>query len=436
MARRTVSEAREALEALGYTVLSEVDSTREKVELKDNDGYKYRVSVASVLKGHRPLRFSIYNIYTIDNINLYLKTKNSKFILESTEYKGSGHTMVWINLECGHRFENCWDTIKQNSINCPICSGYQILEGYNDISTTDPLLVKYFKDEIDSRRHTRKSNRKVDFICPNCKTIKNMKIVVLTEYGFSCPRCSDGISIPNKFLRGFLCQLKLNYSGLTYKSEGRIGDKNYIYDSIISFDDKTYTIEVHGLQHYEKKSGYQSRTIEEEKTNDIKKREYSLSLGNVHIEIDCRKSEISFIRNEFEKSMSEHFNLETIDWDSVYQYCSTSLIVKACKLYDKQKMSTYEISSDMNLAHSTVVRYLNFGKDCGICDYDPKSVKRGVSPKPVYMYSNDMNFIKKYNDAKVVAKELNVARSTVYAWCKGEKNCFKGFIFSYTKLHK
>ena len=55
------------------------------------------------------------------------------------------------------------------------------------------------------------SSKKLMFTCPNCDYEKPLRVYSIVKQGFPCPRCNDGISYGNKFIRNLLEQLSENY---------------------------------------------------------------------------------------------------------------------------------------------------------------------------------------------------------------------------------
>ena len=141
-------------------------------------------------------------------------------------------------------------------------------------------------------------------------------------------------------------------------------------------------IETHGEQHYKEsfskiKSSKKVRTLEEEQENDRIKKELALKNGIEHyIVIDCRKSELEYIKNNILSSkLAKLFDLSNIDWIKVGEFAYGSLVKKACELWNKGIKNTKEIGRKMNLSSYTIVHYLNKGRMLNWCNYDAKKAK-------------------------------------------------------------
>lgn len=51
---------------------------------------------------------------------------------------------------------------------CSVCTNRTVMIGVNDIATTRPDLVKYFKNQDDAFRYTSGSEKIIGVICPEC----------------------------------------------------------------------------------------------------------------------------------------------------------------------------------------------------------------------------------------------------------------------------
>lgn len=94
---------------LGYTPLFEyIDNYgNEKINIKDNDGFLYSCWLNDIKQGKVPNKFDKSNIYTIENINLYLeKNERSdyKCISNFSEYNGNNSCLRFIHIPCGIEF--------------------------------------------------------------------------------------------------------------------------------------------------------------------------------------------------------------------------------------------------------------------------------------------------------------------------------------------
>lgn len=103
---------------------------------------------------------------------------------------GSGSKAWWI-CEKGHEWEAAINSRNQG-VGCPICSGHKVLEGYNDLATTNPILAMQWhpvkNGELSPKNVTAGSSRKIWWICPfghEWMTGINHRVA-----GTDCPVCA------------------------------------------------------------------------------------------------------------------------------------------------------------------------------------------------------------------------------------------------------
>jgi len=161
----------------------------------------------------------------------------------------------------------------------------------NCLAYTHPEIAKLVLNKELSYQLTHGSGKKVDFVCGCGKIIKDKTVHTVVRRGLSCPECSDGISYPEKFMFNLLDQLDIDFESQKIFN----WSENKRYDFYIPKYD--CIIETHGLQHY-KHTGF-DRTLEEEQRNDDLKEKLAKENGiENYIVIDCRKSEMEWIKNK------------------------------------------------------------------------------------------------------------------------------------------
>lgn len=230
-----------------------------------------------------------------------------------------------------------------------------------------PDLVKYFANKDDAKNYFLQSGKIVDMICPNCGHKKKMKISRLTyKYGFSCPICSDNISIPEKFCANILRLLNIKFENQkTFKwSERRIYDFYLPKSNMI--------IETHGIQHYNKVGYNKIGDFEKNKIIDKFKEENAILNGiNKYIIIDCRDSDMNFLKKSFIFNLSQidEFNgIKSIDFKEVWKKSNKSLVIEVCKFWkdSEYKVSAVFMASKFKLNEATIRKYLKIGTDIGM----------------------------------------------------------------------
>ena len=151
--------------------------------------------------------------------DLIIIDKQIKVIKHKNKHNASGFQMSRMKYYkyscniCG------WDEgwIEEQHLNirkqgCSCCAGKTTVKGINDIATTHPHLMEYFKNKEDAFLYQAHSDACPILNCPRCGYIKtNLKIDTLTKYGFGCQMCSDGISYNEKFIHSLLSQLNVEH---------------------------------------------------------------------------------------------------------------------------------------------------------------------------------------------------------------------------------
>lgn len=245
---------------------------------------------------------------------------------------------------------------------CPVCAYQIIVKGINDIATTHPHLVKYFVNEEDTYKYSAGSGIRVKTKCPICNSIKETTIKKLQEREYACLSCGDGVSYPSKFMHNLL-----NQFGLDFQVEKKFDwSNNKRYDFYIPFIKGI--IEVNGMQHYEYTC--RGRTLEEEQESDKIKKELALSNNIEHyIVIDCRYSNLDFIKNNIMNSkLAELFDISSLDWNRCHENSCRSLIKEACDLWNSGK-NVEEIRKLLKRDKLTVRKYLKMGAKINLCIY-------------------------------------------------------------------
>jgi hypothetical protein len=112
----TYQEVKKIVEDLGYKLVSkeyiDIDS---KLIFKDQDGYYYEMSLYGFHKKNNSQKFHPNNSFTIQNINLFLKSKNLNFIIVSDVYKSSKEKIILKDNE-GFYYEITLSSLLNNNL--------------------------------------------------------------------------------------------------------------------------------------------------------------------------------------------------------------------------------------------------------------------------------------------------------------------------------
>lgn len=186
----------------------------------------------------------------------------------------------------------------------------------------------------DTFEITPKSGRKFYIKCLRCGKVCSDKkdLHHIQNYGFSCNYCSDGISIPEKFMSNILKQLDINFQTQLNKSIFKWCGE-YKYDFYIPVFNMI--IETHGRQHYED-CRYNDYDVEKQKKIDEDKRTIALK-NNIqnYIVVNCQYSTLTWLKENIEKELSSSFNLSNMDWKLAWRECQNSLCMRALELHKK-----------------------------------------------------------------------------------------------------
>ena len=313
--------------------------------------------------------------YTIGDI---VETNNNGKLKILEQIRKNNHKYYeYVCLHCGYI-----GNISEGHINdgegCSVCrpASHKVVKGINDIGTTNPELAKLLANPEDGYKYTYGSDTKVDWKCPDCgNIIKNKSISQINKVGLSCPKCSDGISYPEKIMFNIFKQLNINFqtqlSKTTFKwCKGNEYDVKYdFYIPSINC-----IIETHGLQHYEE--GFLEikgrRTLQEEQENDKFKEQLAINNNIInYIIIDSRISDLTYIKNNILNSkINDFFNLSEINWELANEESQKSFVRKVCDLWNSGITNNQRISENLKLSITTIIKYLKIGNDCGWCKYN------------------------------------------------------------------
>ena len=273
-----------------------------------------------------------------------------------------------------------------NGCGCPICSNNKIKIGINDMWTTNPELAKLLANPNDGYKYMQQSNKKVDWRCPQCNNIiKNKDISKIYYYGLSCPRCSDGISYPEKFMYNLLKQLEIDFEyqyspkWCNYKFKGK--NKRGRYDFYIL--SKQIIIEMDGGWHKED-NNLSGQTKEESKQIDQQKDELAFKHNIEVIRIDCDyyiiNDKFNNIKNNILNSkLIQSINLSNINWIEIDKQSQKSLIKQICNVYkNNPDIDITQISKMFKLHKNTIMRYLKLGNKYDLCKYNVTIISKKV----------------------------------------------------------
>lgn len=371
-----------------------------------------------------------------DYLLIEYSCKNEKS--SSEIFKSTKEIVMWKCVKCKSEYAMSVND-RFNGTNCPYCSGHRTNKT-NCLWTTHPEIAKFLENKDLGFNVSQGMGKKIGFKCDMCNFVAKREIRVVVRSGFNCSNCGDNISYPEKVVISLLTQLELEY-----KTQKRFKwSQNKRYDFYIP--SLNMIIETHGKQHYEECFEYKgSRTLEEEQENDRLKEKIAKENGiENYMVIDCRKSELEWIKNNIIISLPmKLIDTDNIDWDVCNTFAQRSLVIEACDLWNNGIKSTVEIGEILNIGRATISRYLKKGKELGWCDYDPIQIqinngkRTGVTKgKEVVQISLKGEFIKTWISATEAFKVLGINNRSISSACIGKYKSAGGFKWMFESDYK
>lgn len=97
-----------------------IDEDSKYFYIKDKENFKYKISKKSNKLTLQ--KYSVFNPYTLDNINTFIKNNDINLQLLSTEFKGTHEPLLFIDKN-GHKFYRDWHNMQmRKSYLCAQCS--------------------------------------------------------------------------------------------------------------------------------------------------------------------------------------------------------------------------------------------------------------------------------------------------------------------------
>ena len=360
--------------------------------------------------------------YAVDSM---VKVRSSEFkILKQFRFSKDNSRGYEVEcLDCGEI------SVKQESdlklYGCKFCANREITDKNNAL-VTYPNLQRYVNPE-ELKLLAPRSNKFVLAKCDICGFEKSMKVDHLVGYGFSCPRCSDGVSIPEKFCLALLDQLNIRYK---YQYTPSWSNKKK-YDFYLQ--DYKILLEVHGDFHY--KDTTMSNVLKVKENDEYKKR-LALENGiNTYIEVDARKSEFYFLVENFTHQLSKFIDLSKVNWDIIWESSQKSIFVEAYTLWNGGIKNVEEISNKLKLHKHTISRYLKNADDLGLCNY--KDETRFKSSKFIYQYDKNLNLLNTFPSASEASRKTGIHKVAISNSANENSNIITAgdFIWSYYELN-
>lgn len=406
--------------------------------------------LGGILNVHtRDFKINIGELFKDNKRDLVITDREYRFKEQKPDKKGRVYATreKWYKYTCNKcGWTEGWmiEYSLKKGINCACCTNQVVVKGINDIATTAPWMMKWISEE-DAESHTKGSGEKINVTCPDCSNKKRMRIdLIYNGKSISCT-CSDGISYPEKFMISMMSQIGINFKTQVTRTVFDWCDKRYDF----YIPSLNMIIETHGIQHYEETRRNGARTLEEEHENDRLKKELALNNGIEHyIELDCRHSNLEYIKNSILNSdLSKLFDLSKIDWLKCEEFSLKNIVKEVCDYWNNKDEweTTYTIANNNEWGISgisTIIRYLKIGSELGWCNYNPKeemmksAKKLNKNGKQIEIFKDD-NSLGVFESASELERQseklfgVKLYQGNISAVCLKKKSQYKGFIFRY-----
>lgn len=375
------------LDLTGELKIIDYDGRYLYIKYKDKETYKIFCSSFEKSQIGGILRV-ITNDFKIE-INTIIKDNKNDIVIINKEYRKykNNINLKWYKYKCNICGYESWieESNLLKGIGCTCCSGKTLVLGKNTIYDKQKWMITFTGEDI-AKKYMPNSNKKIEIHCPECNAIKNTTLNNLYTNGFSCNVCSDKISYPEKVMIGLLKELGIKFIPQLSKTNfAWCKDKRYdFYIYNVDENGKNGIIECHGMQHYEE--GFHTfqggRTLEEEKENDeMKERLAKENKVDNYIIIDCRYSDLEYIKNNILSSkllfLFPHI-FRNIDWRKIEEFACSSLVKLTCEIKrDNPDMVATEIGEIIGVGKLTVRKYLKQGSIIwDWINYNPKEEQR------------------------------------------------------------
>jgi len=359
--------------------------------------------------------------YILSRWDYKLNIKNGKILTpKDVSYKSAGFNKKGYWFKCIIHPEHVseqkhignFTSGQEGSLNCNQC---------NTLSITHPELIKKLVNPEDAFKYSMGSNEKILIKCLDCGHIKSVIVSDFIRNNYHCDVCSDKLPYNEKFITCLLRQLLdddfvIQLSKMNFKW----CDK-YRYDNYIN--NINCILETHGLQHYEEHKSNCWGTLEEIQENDFDK-EWLARSNNIknYIILDCRKSELEWIKNSIMKSRLPkllNFKEEDIDWLECHEYACSSLVKITCDLWNKGMQSVPKLKEEMGMGDCAIGGYLKRGTELGWCvpPYSPIEAMYVLRKKIICVTTGEI-----FESITDVSVKLNIHETTISQCCKHKSN--------------
>lgn len=241
-----------------FLIGGEYKNNQSKLLITDKDDYKYLYGFSHVIhhvkgNGTGLEAFNVSNLYSIENIQLWLYNNKPQIKLISGKYIGAyDNNLLFYCERCEDEFNSSWNNISNKKVyGCLICSS-KIPSHKNNLETCFPkLLCEWdYEENGDPKDYLPHSNLKVKWICSKCENPFEAIINDRTTSGNGCSICSQ--SKGESSIRDFLILNNIDFNPEHTFPKCR-NKKELPFDFYIYGYDQEIVIEYDGILHYKDK---------------------------------------------------------------------------------------------------------------------------------------------------------------------------------------
>lgn len=406
------------------------------------------ISTGSLINCNLGEKLGLYSSDFRYEVGQNVKDENFDIVILE-KYRGGNHNKKFYKYKC-NRCNNILEADEYRIINsisiCPVCNGIKVIPGYNDISVTDPWMLKYLTKEVNTERISHGSKQSFFMICPECGRMSKKKIEIKTLYAthsIGCS-CSDGYSYPNKYMFNVLEQLEKQHHIRSFNNEWSpswIGNKRFDF-KIEKMDGVLIIIEMDGALGHGRKSidkNIEPRNLKNiDEWKDRKAKERNIKVYRIPSLI----SSSEYLSEQITMIIGEIFDLGNIDWNQAAEFAQSNLVKEVCSFYkEHNSLSIDELADHFNIHRSTALRYVKRGEKLGWCAYNYQRLYENrkkssaaasiASRKSVACYNFDGELIKVYDSIKEASIKENVSTTAIINCCKGKTKKCKNMNWKY-----
>lgn len=275
-------------------------------------------------------------------------------------------------------------------------SGRRVYEGNSLYSYKE--FRKFIVNLEEAKKVTRNSPKFLEFMCPECKETKFMRVYHLVNNGFSCPICSTGISYPERFMLHYL-----KVKSIPHEYQVNLINSSRRIDFKVCIEGIYYMLETHGKAHYDETLNWYKDTVE----SDVFKRQYCKENKIPLLELDCRESDFNYIKrqinsNKILPSINNKEEKEITQLLSHSKKYPTNLIIKD----NKDGLNLKQISEKYNLTPRIVQGVL---KKSGV-------LVNGNKKKTLCITTGEI-----YSSTQEASKLTGISQSSISSCCNGKR---------------